>query len=1066
MRRPHSLHIFASIAGLWTAHLVTAPRANAEVTPSFPKQTVLSTNQPFGSAIVVADFDGDGWPDVAAASLYDSQISWYRNNRGKSFSPAIVISTTALGPWSLAAADLDGDGRIDLVSGSQSSSKIAWYRNLGGSPGALFGDRASNQRIIYKASSTFSVMTSVAIADIDGDGLRDVVSATQSDNAVAWYRNLGGGNFGWSPANPEANRKVISTDGNSPSSVAAGDVDGDGIADLAVTSFNDNTLAWFKGAISATGDVIFTRHVVSANQPGAFAVTIADMNGDRRPDLVCAAPHSSQIAYFRNRTGTPGAAEPFFAPEQIVSDEARSVESVVAADVNRDGNPDIVSALLLENKVVWNAGSAPDENGDIAFGPQMPVSGEVEGPAAAAAGDFNGDTVTDVASISQGDNKVAVYLNGAEFDGDVTLAPALLAPATGTVTTGPVTVSYTLPEDALPGSVTVSFSRGTILRQLVLAPGEGNAGAHLFSFDPANPGASPEVESGSPSIEDGTYVVTLSYRDAASNPAASSEPSVGVVIGTAPPFVPGVSTSILVQKGGAVPGAGVAESGVPADATFRIFGVPSINDAGHAAFTASYTSGAGVRRGILGPAPGGQTALLTGAGDAVPDRSGLPLKKLQFVSFQDVLLNDADAIAFIGKVHGAGAAAASVNAKNDRGIWTNAGGGQLRLVAREGDIAAGLTAKFDAFTSVALSPAFAPENTLAAGSAGRTAVAFVARLRGAGVTRANDEGLWIHESTSAADGSLTLLLRKGQTLAVRNGAPKRVKSFVSLAANAGTQGHGRGAIPAGVAVRVRFADDTQALLRIAADGAIGEVAVTGDAIAEAGASLVRFGLPAQNTQGDTLAAVLLSGKTKTSALLFATEENGATILAREQDAAVGFENAVFAGFTSGVINGDRNAAFIATATGEGVSAGNDCGIWFESQSGARVLIAREGAQPPGVADGAQWKSFTSLALADGARGPVFLADLGIPGAGQANPAKIEAANDTGVWAVDSHGVLRLLVREGDLLAGTTTPVRALTLLGHVAGSPAQTRSYNGHAEIIYRATLSDGSEVIAKAQVP
>ncbi len=1077
MRRSHVPHIFAFIAFLWTACFVATPCAHAEITPSFPHQTVLSTNQPFGSAIVVADFDGDGRPDVAAASLYDSQIAWYRNKGNGIFSPPIVISTTASGPWSLAAADIDGDGRIDLVSGSLFDIKIAWYRNLGGSPGVLFGSPANNQRIIHEDSSDLSIFTSVAVSDLNGDGLPDVVAAMQAENKVVWYRNHGGGDFHWSAANPAANQKVISTAGNSPSGVAAGDLDGDGIADLAVTSFNDHTLAWFKGAIGATGGVSFTRHVISTNQLGAYAVTIADLNHDQRPDLICAAPHRFAITYFRNLTGTPGAAEPFFGPEQIVSDQARAVESIAAADLNRDGNPDIVSALLDENKIVWNSGSAPDENGGITFGPQLLISGEVSGPAAVAAVDFNGDGIADVASLSQNDSKVAVYFNNIQFSPDETLAPTLIAPSSGTATTNLVAISYTLPEDALAGSVKVSFTSGAVLRQFVLASGGGTAGSHVFSFAPAKPTASSEIASGSSSLENGTYDVTLSYQDAAGNPAAISQPASGVVIevpappqppdpgttppdpGTTPPVVvpdpvvpapTEVSTSILVKKGDPVPGAGETGSDVPADAIFRAFGVPSLNAAGHLAVTASYTSGVGVRPVILGPARDGRTAVLAGAGDTIPNATGAPASHQQFESFKDVLLDDADTIAFIATVSGDAAARKSVSAKNDRGIWTNGGDGQLRLVAREGEAAPGVAAKFEAFTSVALSPAFSPE---------KTQVAFVARLRGAGVLPSNDEGLWIHRSSSAADGALKLLLRKGQKIALRGGASKRIQSFIALAANGGTAGHGHGAVPAGIAARVHFSDGAQALVRIAADGGIDAIAMTGDTTSDAGAALVKFGLPAQNIGGDVLAKVLLDRKKKISALLFAPAAGDASILVREADAAPGLDGATFAGFKSGIINADRNAAFIA-------SAGDAGGIWFASPSAAPVLIAREGAQPPDIATGAQWKTFRSLALADGAHGPVFLADLAIPRAGKRNPAGINAANDTGVWAVDSKGALRLVVREGDTLAGTTSPIRALTLLGNVGGSPAQTRSYNARAEIIYRATLSDGSEVIAKAQLP
>ena len=1058
MRRSRFLHIFASIATVCAVHLPGSPSANAEVTPSFPQQTILSENQPYASSIIVADFDGDGWTDVAAASFRDNQISWYRNNGDGTFSTAIVISTAAIEPSSLAAADIDGDGRIDLVSASHLDNKIAWYRNVGGAPAALFGNRASNQIVISK-SANFAY--SVAVADIDGDGLFDVVSASLIDSKIAWYRNLGGGNFGWSAAKPDANQKVISTASIAPTCVAAGDLDGDGITDLAVTSVNDASLVWLKGSIDGTGAVTFTRHVISTDQASAYNVTMADMNHDHRLDLICAAAAGNKIAYFKNMTGVAGAAGPFFAPEQIVSGEAGGVESVIAADINRDGNPDIVAALLFDDKVVWHAGSAPDENGDVIFGPAILVSSDVAGPASVIVADFDGDSVMDIASASQNDSKIAAYINGAAFDGDVTLAPTLVAPAGGALATNPMTISYTLPEDALAGSVAVSFTRGALVRQLVLAADLGTAGAHTFSFDPANPGASPAVAGGSATIADGTYTVTLSYQDAAGNPAASSRPAIGVTIDAVAPFLPGTLTSILVKKGGAVPGAGEVGSGVPADATLRIFAVPSINDAGHLAVTAAYSSAAGARQVILGPSSTGQTAVLVGAGDAVPDASGALLNEQRFFSVQDVLLNDADAIAFIGTVRGVGVAA-----RNDRGIWTNAGDGRLRLVARKGDVAAGLTARFDAFTSVALGATLAPATNLVAGPAGQTDVAFTAHLAGAGVTVANDEGLWIHRSSSSADGSVKLALRKGQKLALRGGVAKQVRSFIALGAIDGAQGQGRGAVPSGVAVRVLFGDGTQAVVRIDAAGVIDDVAVTGDAIADASANLLRFGVPAQNTRGDTLAGVLLSGLVKNTALLFATLDGGSTLAARAGDDADGIDGAAFAGFRAGVVNDDRRTAFIAAAAGPNVNAANNDGIWSEGPAEARVLIAREGAQPAGIADGARWEIFHSLALPDGAHGPVFLASMSVPAAGRPNPAHITAANNTGVWAVDSSGALQLILREGDVLPGTGSPIRVLTLLGNVAGSPAQTRSYNGSGDIICRATLADGSEVIAKTHVP
>ena len=1068
MRRSRSLPILAFLISCLAASVSTQTEARADLTPvdvSFPTETVLSTNQPFGSSIIVADFDGDGRPDVAAASLLDNQISWYRNQGNGTFSSAILISNSANSPSCLVAADIDADGRIDLVSASSVDNEIAWYRNVGGVPGALFASPSSNQRVISRSAE---YAYSVTVADVNGDGLWDVVSASLFDNKIAYYKNLGGGNFGYNSANPTANQHVISTAGSAPTSVAAGDLDGDGIFDLAVTSTNDNTLAWFKGGFDESGRPTFTRHVLSTNLPRAYHVSIADMNKDRRPDLIVAAPYGSKISYFKNLSQQGGAPETSFAPEQIVSSEARGVSSVIAADLNRDGNPDIVSALLLDDRIIWFPSLGVDENGDVTFGPEALVSAGTQNPAAVAAADFDGDGVLDVTSASQVDSKVAVFLNAGEFDGDVTQAPTLDAPVSGSISAKPVTVSYTLPEDALPGSVVVSFVAGATYRELVLASDGESAGSHTFSFDPANPGESSSVQSATAAVRDGTYTVTVSYQDAVGNPLAASRPAVGVIIDAEAPFLPGAATTVLARKGGVVPGAGESGTGVPADARLRVLGVPSINDAGHLGLTASYTSGTTVRQVILGPGPGGETAVLVGAGDAVPNASGSPQSQLAFVSFADVLLNDSDQIAFLGTIRGLGTAASSVNIRNDRGIWTNAGASALRLVAREYDVAAGLALKYGSFTSVALSSNFIREGE----TVERTNISFTAKLVGTGVVAANDEALWNYEASATGQSTTRLLLRKGQSLSLRGGAAKRIKTLTALAPMDGAAGHGRGSVPVGVAARLDFTDGTQAIVRVGGDGVVHDVALPGDTIPDTDARLVRFGLPVQNNLGDTMVLASLTSRTNNTALVFVPEGGGQSLVVREGDLVDDIEDATFAGFKIGVVNDAQDFAFIGKAIGHGVNSLNDDGLWYLGQSasdpgtGAPVLVAREGDQATSAPAGAKWEAFRSIALPDGSSGPIFLADLVIPALGSPNPAKVSVNNDTGIWAVDSGGNLRLIVREGDTFPGMALTIRAISILGNVAGSPAQTRSYNGHSEIIYRATLSDGSEVIAKARVP
>ncbi len=111
----------------------------------------------------------------------------------------------------------------------------------------------------------------------------------------------------------------------------------------------------------------------------------------------------------------------------------------------------------------------------------------------------------------------------------VTVPPVLTQPGDFQLTRSPVAVAFTLPEEAMPGSVRLGFGPHV----LTLSSGLEPAGAHAFSFNPANPLASPEIAAG-PSIADGTYTVTLTYADTAGAPPASDMAS-NVTIDTTPP---------------------------------------------------------------------------------------------------------------------------------------------------------------------------------------------------------------------------------------------------------------------------------------------------------------------------------------------------------------------------------------------------------------------------------------------------------------------------------------------------------------------------------------------------
>ena len=122
--------------------------------------------------------DGDGDRDALSASQVDDTIAWYENLDGRgSFGPRQVITTLADLAASVFAADLDGDGDPDVLSASFFDDTIAWYENTDGA--GSFGPQQVITTLASGATSVFST-------DVDGDGDRDVLSASQGDDTIAW----------------------------------------------------------------------------------------------------------------------------------------------------------------------------------------------------------------------------------------------------------------------------------------------------------------------------------------------------------------------------------------------------------------------------------------------------------------------------------------------------------------------------------------------------------------------------------------------------------------------------------------------------------------------------------------------------------------------------------------------------------------------------------------------------------------------------------------------------------------------------------------------------------------
>jgi len=128
---------------------------------------------------------------------------------------------------------------------------------------------------------------SVYVADVDGDGDMDVLSASRWDDKIAWYENDGDENF---------NAHTITTSADGAKSVYAVDVDGDGDMDVLSASWDDNKIAWYEN----DGDENFNAQTITTSADGAKSVYAVDVDGDGDMDVLSASSLDSKIAWYEN----------------------------------------------------------------------------------------------------------------------------------------------------------------------------------------------------------------------------------------------------------------------------------------------------------------------------------------------------------------------------------------------------------------------------------------------------------------------------------------------------------------------------------------------------------------------------------------------------------------------------------------------------------------------------------------------------------------------------------------------------------------------------------------------
>ena len=362
----------------------------------------------FSSAVVAGDFNGNGSADIVQSSSVRNGLepdpAFLKSYLSTAPGVFTAPTQTAAGddPLFLASADLNGDGLPDLVSASLENGALGVFFNNTLSPGAF------NTPLVLPSPGA----SQLAIGDMNGDGLPDLVAA---DFNVSLFLQTSPGTF--------ANAITLYPGG--ANWVAVGDLNGDGNADVALTDGTGVKVLMHTGAAATTtfaAPVTVYTQTANANLAGANIVAIADVNGDGLADLVITDPGPTGGATPTVNVLLQNAASPgqFLSAVSYPVAPHSLAQSIVVRDLNGDSKPDIVIGGSDAVSVLLQDGALPG-----AFLAASNFTAEDANQVAVA--DINGDGLLDIV-IATGPTHPVV-------NGVTTTHPGVLLQSTTTVGT-------------------------------------------------------------------------------------------------------------------------------------------------------------------------------------------------------------------------------------------------------------------------------------------------------------------------------------------------------------------------------------------------------------------------------------------------------------------------------------------------------------------------------------------------------------------------------------------------------------------------------------------------------
>jgi trimeric autotransporter adhesin len=360
-------------------------------------------------SVAIGDLDGDGKPDVAVVNNGANSVSVFRNTSvsgtiaAGSFAPKVDFATGAQ-PYSIAIADINGDGKPDMVTANLAANTVSVLRNT-----ATSGSIASGSFAAKVDFATGSNPISVAVSDLNGDGKPDIAVANWASGSMSVLRNASTGSV---ITTASFAAKVDFVSGTHPQSIATGDIDGDGKPDIIVANQGSTNVSVFRNTV-AGGSITSTSFAPKVNfttGTNPYSIAIGDIDGDGKLDIAVANNGSNTVSVFRN-TATTGSITSSSLALKVDYATGTTPYNVSIGDINGDGKPDLAvanSASATVSIIRNTSVSGSITSGSFAAKVDFTTG---TSPRFVAIADLDGDSKPDLAVANLLSNTVSIIRN-------------------------------------------------------------------------------------------------------------------------------------------------------------------------------------------------------------------------------------------------------------------------------------------------------------------------------------------------------------------------------------------------------------------------------------------------------------------------------------------------------------------------------------------------------------------------------------------------------------------------------------------------------------------------------